>query len=478
MKRIYSLFVNLFKNYIRSKSGVFFSILFPVMLLLIFSAVFGGPGDVDYSLHVEDNDVLFEMDLSEYEESLREGNIDEELRQEFNKSGFQVSENAVMERHNGDWQINENGEISYHLLEKEDRIEVYGLSRTFIDTLDATQNLDVEVVDNLTEYREESGEFEEHRGLMIEEGFNSNAINKSMQLRMAVMQDTMFRIYRQRGDRMEEDERANFTEGWESLNETTDETERPSANITLYTNPGDQGAAVVSGTVRGVMDTFNSHMVGIEDNIIEMEDKDIAEDEGLEPVDYYLPGFIAAFIMTNGIISLTANISEFKRNGTLKRLTATPLKKRDWILANIAHQGLLAFLLTGVMILVAVLVYDAQAFIDPYSIGLIFLGSVAFCSVGIVLGGLIKDVEAASGAGNAIAFPMMFLSGAFIPIEQFPSYLQTVARFLPLYYFHQGLREIMIYQNPGEAVIAFVVIGIFALIFVILAIKTTKWKDL
>ncbi len=104
--------------------------------------------------------------------------------------------------------------------------------------------------------------------------------------------------------------------------------------------------------------------------------------------------------------------------------------------------------------------------------------AVAFCSVGIVMGGLIKDVEAASGAGNAIAFPMMFLSGAFIQIETFPSYLQTVARLLPLYYFHQGLREMMILDNPSEAIIAFVVIGAFAAFFIVLAIKTTRWKDI
>jgi len=479
MKRSFSLFISLTKNWLRSKSGVFFSIMFPIMLLLIFSTIFGGPAAAEYTLHVEDEDVLFEMELSDYEASLTEGEeIDEQLRERFLDEDYDISENATMEKNDEDWYISDGEERLYHLkvIEGEDLIEVYGLSRVFIEALDATENLNIEEVANLTEYREKNGEFEERRGLRIGEGFHENALNKSMALRMAVMQDTMVRIYG-RFD-MDDDDRANFTEGWETLNRTSENISAQYANITLYTSPGDQAAPIVRGNVLGVMDTFNSRMVGMEDSTVQLSEEEVSEDRGLDAVDYYLPGFIAAFIMSNGIIGVTSNISEFKRNGTLKRLTATPLKKRDWILANVGQQTVLAFGLTAVMILVAVLVFGAQAYPDLYAIGLIFLGAVAFCSVGIVLGGLIKDVEAASGAGNAIAFPMMFLSGAFIPIETMPDYLQTIARFLPLYYFHQGLREIMILQNPSDALLAYIVIGIFGLFFIILAIKTTRWKDI
>jgi len=44
---------------------------------------------------------------------------------------------------------------------------------------------------------------------------------------------------------------------------------------------------------------------------------------------------------------------------------------------------------------------------DAYALTLIFLGSVMFSGVGMILSGLVRDVEAASAIGNAIAFPMM-----------------------------------------------------------------------
>ena len=60
-------------------------------------------------------------------------------------------------------------------------------------------------------------------------------------------------------------------------------------------------------------------------------------------------------------------------------------------------------MLTAIIIVVGWLVFSVQIIPDPYSIVLIFLGSVLFSGIGMLLSGLIKDVEAASAIGNAIA---------------------------------------------------------------------------
>jgi len=46
----------LLKNWLRSRTGVFFSFLFPAMLLLIFGTVFGGEQQVSYTLEVQNLD--------------------------------------------------------------------------------------------------------------------------------------------------------------------------------------------------------------------------------------------------------------------------------------------------------------------------------------------------------------------------------------------------------------------------------------
>ncbi len=418
MKKILSVFTALFKNWFRSKTGVFFSLLFPMMLLIIFSTVFGGQGSAEYNIYVQNNDVI-------------------------------------------------DGEPT-------------NISEAFIDSMESTETFNIKRLDrdvNVTKYQKENS-FETYRALVIPEGFQEKVLNKSMSVRAGVMYDTLTRIEDMSDDQINESEKENLTKGISSVEKWKNETKDiESAQILLLTSEGDQAAPIIKGVTYSVADTFNSKMIGVEDRTVEINSESI-EKRDLGAADYYLPGYIAAFVMTNGIIGVTSNVSEFKRNGTLKRLAATPLKKRDWILSNILQQAVLAFILTAVMILLGVALFGVQVYPGPIAMILILLGSIAFSSVGMVMGGIIKDVEAASGAGNAIAFPMMFLSGAFWPIENMPEYLQTVAKVLPLYYFHQGLRNIMILDNPSESGLAFAVIGGFALVFIIVAIKTTNWKEL
>jgi len=42
--KFYVIFKAVTKNWIRSRSGLFFSILFPILLLLVFGAIFSGTG--------------------------------------------------------------------------------------------------------------------------------------------------------------------------------------------------------------------------------------------------------------------------------------------------------------------------------------------------------------------------------------------------------------------------------------------------
>jgi ABC-2 type transport system permease protein len=108
---------------------------------------------------------------------------------------------------------------------------------------------------------------------------------------------------------------------------------------------------------------------------------------------------------------------------------------------------------------------------------MILLGSVMFSGIGMLLSGLIKDVEAVSAVGNAIAFPMMFLSGAYFPMEFMPSYIQTIAKFLPLTYFTDGLRYAMLYQYPEGVYLNMGIVAALAVGFIIVGSLVTRWKE-
>jgi len=391
--------------------------MFPAMLLLIFGTVFGGAGAQTYTLHVQNLDLV-------------------------------------------------DGEPTE-------------LSSALINILDSTgtfkiENLPADV--DIADYVREHPSFTDYRILVIPENFQQKAMDKSIYVRAGVILDTLSFVVENYGYTMTENQVGSIENGMDVLKMWRENMGSENAEILLLTDEGDTAAPIVRGVISSVINAFNNEMIGVE-AVVSVSENQLTQ-RSFKAVDYYLPGYIAAFIMTNGIIGVTSNISEFRRNGVIKRLAATPLQKSSWIIGNLAHQVLLAFMLMLAMIALGWLIFGVQAIPGPYALLLIFMGTVVFCSIGMVLGGIFKDVEAASAAGNAIAFPMMFLSGAFWPVEMMPDFMQGVARCMPLYYFHDGLRQIMIYQNPTQALVPFAILGVLAAVFVYLAIKITKWKEL
>jgi len=407
----------LLKNWLRSRQGVFFSFLFPVILLLIFGSVFGG-GTEKYSLWVQNRDL-------------------------------------------------ENGSPS-------------SLSSAFLSALENSKVFLIEMIppsENIHRWVESHAPpFSSRRVLVIPENFEKRASEKGIQVRLNVVLSTLDIVVGNYGGYMSENELRSVTEGRSALENWAAGMRPEAATVVLYLEEGDQSARTVMGIVQSVVQAFNSSLIGAEATV-EVESAMLSE-ERLKPADYYMPGYIAAFTMTNGVIGVTSNISEFRRSGILKRMASTPLSKRSWILANLLVQVFLAFALALVMLLLGRVVFGARGIPDLFFVSLLLLGTAVFCTMGIVMGSLIKDVEAATAAGNLVAFPMMFLSGAFWPLEIMPEFLQTVAKAMPLYYFHQGLRQTLIFGNPVGALTSFIVLGVLLLAFTIMAVKIVKWKEI
>jgi ABC-2 type transport system permease protein len=191
----------------------------------------------------------------------------------------------------------------------------------------------------------------------------------------------------------------------------------------------------------------------------------------------YVPLLIGAFVMTNGIVGLPAIATEFRRQGVLKRLSATPLTKFEWIVGNVLSQAVLAVALSLVVIATGWIAFRVTVALNVYSAVILFAGCVLFAGMGMLIAGLIKDPEAANGLGNAIAFPMMFFSGVIVPLAVMPGYLQTIARLLPLFYFSDGLRASLVSVDVSTAITDLAVIAVLAVVFILLGSFVTRWRE-
>jgi ABC-2 type transport system permease protein len=75
---------------------------------------------------------------------------------------------------------------------------------------------------------------------------------------------------------------------------------------------------------------------------------------------------------------------------------------------------------------------------------LVIIGALAFLAMGFFIASITKNARSAGLAANAIALPMMFLSGIFFSVEWVPTPLKVIAQCLPLYYLGDAMREVMI----------------------------------
>ena len=174
-------------------------------------------------------------------------------------------------------------------------------------------------------------------------------------------------------------------------------------------------------------------------------------------VDYFdtvLMGLLGLGIMTNSIISIAVRISTYRNQLVLKRLLATPLPVWKFFAGEIIAHLALAIVQALIILAVGVFVFGGDIHGNPVLIQIVWvllvvlLGTVVFLNIGFILSAWARSPAAASGMGNAVALPMMFLAGAFFSTASLPWLLPYFAEVLPLTPMLDALRDVAINSAP------------------------------
>src|SRR3954453_8789603 len=190
-----------------------------------------------------------------------------------------------------------------------------------------------------------------------------------------------------------------------------------------------------------------------------------------------LPIFSAILIVLTSLISLVTILSIYREGGILKRLRATPL--RPWTILTAHVLVKLAFTAITLLAMVAAgkryYPADLQIPIASFTVALL-LCTFSLLSIGFVIASLVPTARFAQPITAAIFYPMIALSGLFVPIEVLPRSLAMVARVLPLTYAVNLMRGILL----GDAWRAHLVdLGVLAAVFVIctaISARVFRWE--
>jgi ABC-2 type transport system permease protein len=252
-------------------------------------------------------------------------------------------------------------------------------------------------------------------------------------------------------------------------------------NLTVYVNPEDASVAgPVVGAIEGVESAFNLQAAcptpGACIPLLAYGVENVGS-QTFTYIDYLIPGLIGFSILTSPMFSLVDIASSYRKEGLFRELSLTPLTRAEWLTSRIVWYLLLTFAAAGIMIGAGTYLFGAHVVLSLGLVPFLIVGPFFFVSLGMLAGSAAKTPESAALIGNIITFPMMFLSGTFFAVSSFPPYLQTVARFLPLYYVIDGMNQVMLFQNGTKALQDLLVVLVAAILVFVAAVRLFKWRD-
>ena len=173
--------------------------------------------------------------------------------------------------------------------------------------------------------------------------------------------------------------------------------------------------------------------------------------------------FVSVLIAISAVQSLVTIVSIYREGGILKRLRATPLRPATILSAHVLTKLLLTATTMIAMVLAGRRYFTLGAEVPVFSFVLALLVSVvSILSIGFVIASIVPTARFAQPIGALFWYPMIALSGLFVPVALLPPALRTVARLLPLTYVTSLLQGIW----RGEGWLAHLTdLGALAIVF-------------
>ncbi len=242
--------------------------------------------------------------------------------------------------------------------------------------------------------------------------------------------------------------------------------ESSSGGVTYHFDPSRPEAT----SARAAFDDALQRAAGRKDSMATVDDR--KTEPGGRYIDFLIPGLIGQNTMGGGLWGVGFLLVNFRIGKLLKRFAATPMPRRDFLLAILLAR--LTFLVpdVAVLLLMGVLVFQMPIVGSLWLVALIeIVGALAFAGIGLLIASRAQTTETVSGLMNLVMLPMWVFSGLFFSSERFPETIQPFIKALPLTQLLNALRRVML---EGAGLFDFYILQALA-ILTAWAVVTFAW---
>ena len=196
---------------------------------------------------------------------------------------------------------------------------------------------------------------------------------------------------------------------------------------------------------------------------------------------FFTPGMLAMAVMASTFSGLVINLTVMRDNGQLKRLRGTPLPPWAFFAGQIVSRLVLVAIEAVLVLALGRLLFHVTL---PRSVTawttfalVILLGAATFTAVGVAYTRVVTNADSAPALVQAAFLPLLFLSGAWFPLNNLPQWLASLANAFPLAPMLDGMRQALVLgQGPGaiwpdaRKLLVWLAVALFA------ALRTFRWE--
>jgi|YelNatPaOPRAMG01_1025707.scaffolds.fasta_scaffold07066_2 ABC-2 type transport system permease protein len=183
---------------------------------------------------------------------------------------------------------------------------------------------------------------------------------------------------------------------------------------------------------------------------------------------FLFPGIVAMSLVGISIASGVSVIWD-REFGFLKEILVAPISRTS-IFTGKALGGCTTALIQGIIILSLSFIIGIPVTLNSFlvSIFLMIIISLGLVSIGLIIASLIETFESFGMIMNFIIFPLIFLSGAFFPLQGAPEWLKIISFANPLTYGVEAIRYTIIGFSSIPFSLSLTVIIVFSFVMILL----------
>ena len=192
----------------------------------------------------------------------------------------------------------------------------------------------------------------------------------------------------------------------------------------------------------------------------------------VNPAHWYVASYLTVVIGATGLVMLPVHLASYRERGVLRRFAAAGFPRWSFPISQLIVGLLTTAVSCALLLVVAAPVYGIPPLHAWWRVtAAVALGSVAFVSIGVLLGSVLPSARAAQAVGLLIFFPSFLLGAGGPPPHVMGSVVRQVAGPLPLTLLTNAVREPWL--GIGSATGSLVAIAVLAMAATALAARRT-----